>query len=323
MNLEFLAPGRLWWLLAVAGLAGLYIAAQFFRSGTAVRFSNLGLLDKVAPTSGAWKRHLVAGLHLTALVPLVIGLAQPQNTEEVAKERSTIILAIDTSLSMEALDVKPSRIESAKVAATAFVRSIPRGIQVGLVKFSGSAAVVVPPTDEHGEVERAIKSLRLDQGTAIGDAVQTSLDSIESVGKDSSGESPKGVIVLLSDGKTTMGMETLDSIPAAKKAGVPVWTIAYGTEDGFVEADVDGSGVLTRVPVPVDTESLKQLAEATGGQSFQAESANDLNQAYAELGGKIGYDLELVEITWKFIAVGIAGLMCASALSLWWFRRLT
>lgn len=231
---------------AVAGLAGLYIAAQFFRSGTAVRFSNLGLLDKVAPTSGAGSATWWLAF-TTALVPLVIGLAQPQNTEEVAKETlHDHSRGIDTSLSMEALDVKPSRIESVKVAATAFVRSIPRGIQAGLVKFSGSAAVVVPPTDEHGEVERALSrayaSIREPRSETLcrPASIRSNL-----LARTRRVRAPKGVIVLLSDGKTTMGMETLDSIPAAKKAGVPVWTIAYGTEDGFVEADVDGSGVLT------------------------------------------------------------------------------
>jgi Ca-activated chloride channel family protein len=321
MNWSFISPGRLWWLIAVAVLAGAYVAVQFRRSSYAVRFSNLDLLDKVAPKRPGWRRHLVAGGYLLALATLVVAVAQPQAEERVPKERATIILAIDTSLSMQATDVDPTRIDSAKVAAVAFVKSIPAKLQLGLVEFNGNTKLLVPPSTDRGAVTRAIQNLKLDEGTAIGDAVETSLDAIAAVPKDEGGKSAPAVIVLLSDGKTTVGTPTEDSIDPAKTAKVPVFTIAYGTPDGYVEVD-DGTGVTQRVSVPVDQAALANLAQATGGESFEAASSSDLTKVYDRLGSAIGYDDEQREITWKVLAGGLALLMVVGGLSLAWFQRL-
>ena len=322
MNWDFLAPGRLWWLVAVAALAVGYVAMQFRRSTYAVRFSNLDLLDKVAPKNPSWKRHIVAGGYLLALCVLVTAMAQPFAEERVPRERATIMLAIDTSLSMQATDVSPTRIDSAKVAATKFVESIPDKLQVGLVSFNGNTSLLVPPSTDRDAVTRAIDALKLDEGTAIGDAVQTSLDAIEAVPQDEGGNRPPAVIVLLSDGKTTVGTPTEDSIEPAKKADVSVWTIAYGTAAGYVEVDVDGTGNMERVSVPVDYPSLQNLATSTGGQSFEAATTSDLTDVYSKLGSAIGYDTEQREITWKVLAAGLAALVAVGALSLAWFQRL-
>jgi len=321
MSWSFISPERLWWLLAVAVLAAAYVALQFRRSSYAVRFSNLDLLDKVAPKRPGWRRHVVAGGYLLALASLVVAVAQPQAEERVPKERATIILAIDTSLSMQATDVDPTRIDSAKVAAARFVKSIPAKLQLGLVAFNGNTKLLVPPTTDRGSVTRAINGLKLDEGTAIGDAVKTSLDAIAAVPKDEGGKKAPAVIVLLSDGKTTVGTPTEDSIDPAKTAKVPVFTIAYGTPEGYVDVD-DGTGVMQRVNVPVDQQALAGLAEGTGGESFQAASTADLTKVYEKLGSAIGYDKEQREITWKVLAGGLAALMVVGGLSLAWFQRL-
>ena len=160
MNLSFIAPARLWLLLAVAALAALYVVMQFRRKTQAVRFSNLNLLDKVAPSNPGWKRHTIAALYLLAVATMVVGIAQPLANTRVPKERATIMLAIDTSLSMQADDVSPTRIDSAKVAARRFVESIPEKLQVGLVSFNGSTSLVVPPTTDRGAVDAAIGRLQ-------------------------------------------------------------------------------------------------------------------------------------------------------------------
>ena len=322
MSWNFISPGRLWWLLAVLALGGVYIAMQFRRKSYAVRFSNLELLDRVAPGNPSWKRHVIAATYLLALGGLVVAVAQPTSKERVPKERATIILAIDTSISMQANDVSPSRIESAKVAATRFVKSIPEKLQIGLVQFNGSTSVRVPPTSDHEAVVRAINGLELDQGTAIGDAVKASLDAIAAVPPDESGKRPPAVVVLLSDGKTTVGMPTEDAIPLAKKAGISVWTIAYGTTEGFVEVLNEETGMNEMVNVPVDYESLARLASGTDGKSFEAASTDDLEAVYSKLGSAIGYDIEEQEITWKVLAASLAVLVAVGGLSLAWFQRL-
>lgn len=321
MSWTFLAPARLWLLAVVALMAVVYVAVQFRRSTYAVRFSNLDLLDKVAPKRPGWRRHVVAGAYLLALGVLVVAVAQPQGEERVPKERATIILAIDTSLSMQATDVSPTRIDSAKVAATKFVKSIPTKLQLGLVAFNGNTKLLVPPTTDRASVTRAINALKLDEGTAIGDAVKTSLDAIEAVPKDEGGNRAPAVIVLLSDGKTTIGTETADAIPDATAAKVPVFTIAYGTPDGYVDVD-DGSGVTQRVNVPVDQEALDNLATSTGGESFAAASGSDLTKVYEKLGSAIGYDVEKRDVTWKVLFAGLVMLVAVGAMSLAWFQRL-
>lgn len=321
MSLDFLSPNRLWWLLAVAALTAVYIVFQFRRSRNAIAFSNLELLDRIAPRSASWKRHLIAAFHLIAMALGVVAVAQPIGTEKVATEQSTIILAIDTSVSMRATDVAPSRIDSAKEAATAFVDDLPQGIKVGLVSFNGVVSVDVGPTTNLPQVSSAIDRLDLDYGTSIGDAVIKSLAAIDSA-NPATEETPPAAIVLLSDGDTTVGRPTLDAVQPAVDAGVPVYTIAYGTAEGTIEEDDNGDGIPDTVAVPVRPEPLAQLAEETGGTSFEAASEADLSSVYEELGGAFAFEEKQTEISWRFLAPALALLGLSSLLSLWWHQRI-
>lgn len=318
----FLEPERLWLLLVVAALAALYVGLQFTKPRYAVRFSNLELLGAVAPKRPGWRRHLVAALFIGAMAVLVTAFAQPQMTVRVPRERSTIILAIDTSLSMAAEDVAPNRLEAAQQAAKKFVRQLPDRLNVGLVSFAGSAQLLVPPTQDHAQVVSAINGLELDKSTAIGDAVRLSLDVVKDQARGTDGKKPDAAVVLISDGETTIGLPTADAIPLAKKAGVKVSTIAYGTPDGEILVDEDGDGVGQRTRVPVNVEELRNLAEGTGGTAYTAESATDLNKVYQELGSTIGYDEERSDVTFRFVGLGIVVMMIAAGFSLRWFSRL-
>ncbi len=318
----FLEPARLWLLVVVLALVALYIAIQFTRPRYTVRFSNLELLDKVAPKRPGWRRHVTAGLFIAALATLVISFAQPIMTVRVPTERTTIMLAIDTSLSMAAEDVAPNRLEAAQAAAREFVDSLPDRLNVGLVGFAGTAQLLVPPTQDHDDIKLAIAGLELDKATAIGDAVKLSLDVIEDQAQGVDGEDPDAAIVLISDGETTVGLPTEESIPLAVEAGVAVTTIAYGTPDGTIMVDEDGDGVGQLTGVPVNVEELQLLAEGTGGRSFTAETAQDLRQVYDKLGSTIGYEEEPKDVSYRFIAAGLVMLLAAAGCSLRWFSRL-
>jgi Ca-activated chloride channel family protein len=259
---------------------------------------------------------------LLGLAAVVVAMAQPLATDRVPKQRATIMLAIDTSLSMQATDVAPTRIDAAKKAAVAFVNKIPKRLQIGLLSFNGSAQVDVAPTQDRDAVVRAIKALKLDERTAIGSAVTAALQAIAKVPPDENGKKAPAAIVLLSDGMTTQGKTGGQVAPDAKAAGVAVWTIAYGTPEGTVEYTDPETGITEQVGVPVDYEELQSLADGSGGKAFRAESEADLTKVYSQLGDSIGYDTEKVEITWKVIAGALAALFATGALSVLWFQRL-
>lgn len=312
----FLSPGRLWLLLLVAALAVAYVLQQRRKPAYALRFSELDLLASVLPRSAAWKRHVPAVLVLLALAALTTAFAQPTGEVEVPRERATVVVALDVSLSMLADDVSPDRITAAKRSAADFVEGLPDRFDVGLVSFSGRAGVVVPPTRDHAAVAAAVQGLELDEATAIGDAVLASLEAVSSVAVAPGAEPPPARIVLLSDGTNTAGRSLEDAAEQARSQGVPVSTIAYGTPDGTVRV----GGEL--IPVPVDADALERLAESTDGAAFTAESGEELSEVYEDIGGQVGTTTEVREITARFAGIGLALTVAAVAAALAWGARL-
>jgi Ca-activated chloride channel family protein len=253
---------------------------------------------------------------------LVVAFAQPVMTVRVPQERTTVMLAFDTSLSMAAEDVDPNRFIAAQTAAKEFVDQLPDRLNLGLVSFAGTAKLVVPPTQEHDDVKLAIDNLDLDKATAIGDAVALSLDVIADQAAGVEEGTPDAAIVLISDGETTVGLPTEESIPLALEAGVAVSTIAYGTPGGEILVDEDGDGVGQLTPVPVNVDELRLLAEETGGTAYTAESASDLRSVYDQLGSSIGFEEEQEDVAERFVAIGLVLMLVAAGLSLRWFSRL-
>lgn len=314
--MTFLAGQRLWLLLGLVALVGAYLAVQGRRQRYAVRFTNLSLLDSVAPKRPGWRRHVPATAFLLALGLLVTAFARPARPVQVPRERATIVMAVDVSLSMEASDVEPNRITAAKEAATAFVDIVPARLNLGLVAFSGVAQVLVPPTTDHELVKRNLENLFLGPRTAIGEAVFASLSAIASV-PTLPGQTPAPArIILMSDGETTVGRSNEVAALAAVEANVPVSTIAFGTDAGFVE--VEGR----HIPVPVNREALRALAEVTEGTAFEAATAGELRRVYQDIGSSVGYRTEKREVTTWFVGVGLLFALAAAAASLVWFSRL-
>ncbi|MGH9189949.1 MAG: VWA domain-containing protein [Acidimicrobiales bacterium] len=314
--MSFLAAGRLWLLLAVVGLAAAYVVGQVRRKDYAVRFTNLALLDKVAPRRPGWRRHVPAVAMLLALATMVTAFARPARPVRVPRERATVVMAIDVSLSMEAVDVAPRRIDAAVAAATSFVDLVPARINLGLVTFSGVTSVLVAPTKDHSMVKQGLTRMQLGPRTAIGDAVLASLGSIASVPAEAGQGPAPARIVLMSDGETTVGAPNETAAAAANDAHVPVSTIAFGTDAGVV--NVEGG----QVRVPVNHEALRALAEATGGQSFEAATEKELARVYADIGSSVGYTEGRREVTSGFVGLALAFAVAAAAGSLVWFSRL-
>jgi Ca-activated chloride channel family protein len=314
--IRFLEP---WWLLAVVpvlAVAGAYVWRQLRRRAYAMRFTNVDLLRSLAPKGIGVRRHVPAVAVLLSMLTLALGLAKPSLDTKEPLERATVVLAIDVSLSMQATDVAPSRIEAAKSAAKDFVRQLPASFNVGLVAFAKSANVLVSPTKERPAVLQAIDGLQLAEATATGEAVFTSLDAIRSVPADGAAGPPPARIVLLSDGYRTAGRSIEDASNAASAANVPVSTIAFGTDSGTVRI-----GNQTQ-QVPVDRPSLQKLAEITKGIFYEAASRDELRRVYKDMGSSVGYRTKPREITQWYLGVGFVLALAAAALSLVWTSRL-
>lgn len=339
--MTFTSPLILLALLPVAALAVAYLVMQRRRTRYAVRFATLPMLDRVAPTRPRWRRHLATTLVLLALAAFATAAAGPQMRLRVPYEQATVIVAIDVSGSMEARDVPPDRMTAAKEAAVQFVRELPETVQVGVVAFSRDARLVAPVTADRALVENAIGSLQAGGGTAIGEAVFASAEEVLRQAAASAEPSDGGTpapgdggdpgsddggaaaaepiparLVLLSDGYNTVGRSPAESVPAALDAEMPVSTIAYGTPDGVI-----GSGFRTRA-APADQESLRMLADETGGHFYSAESGAELDQVYEDIGSAIGWRTETTLVTTPLVLLGLALALIATALSLRWFSRL-
>jgi Ca-activated chloride channel family protein len=302
----FSAP---WWLLLIAvavALAVGYVIAQRARIRRTMRFTNLALLERVAPRKQGWWRHVPAVLLVLALVVLSVSLAGPTAEQRVPRNRATVMLVIDVSLSMEANDVQPNRLQAAQVAAKQFANGLPSGINLGLVSFAGSATVLVSPTQDHLAVDDAINSLKLAEATATGEAIAASLQAIQSFGHVLAGPSgpPPAAIVLMSDGKETIPQDLNDprgaysQAKAAKTSGVPISTISFGTDHGVV--DIGGE----QVAVPVDDGSLQNVANLSGGSYYRAASAGQLQQVYARLGQQIGFENKKADASRPWLILG-------------------
>jgi Ca-activated chloride channel homolog len=301
-QLAFLAPDRLLILLIIPALILAYIFASLRKNRRGMRFTNTSMLDVVVPKQSQWRRHLAVALSLLSLITLTAAFARPKTQVDVPRERATVVLVIDASQSMQATDVKPTRLDAAKQAAIDFVNNLPEKYNVSVVSIAGASAVLVPPTTAHNTVENAINSIQLQDSTAIGEGIATALRALQQAPKDPNNPNSiaPGAIVLLSDGFNTAGRSPQQAAAEARTAKVPIYTIAYGTENGYV--DLDGK----REQVPVDHQEMKQIAAATNGDYFAAATADQLKKVYQNIGSDVGYEKADREVTARFAGYGLA-----------------
>jgi Ca-activated chloride channel homolog len=330
-------PGLLWALLLLPVALAAYLFAQRRRSRYTVRFTNLDLLANVVSGTPGWRRHLPPAFYLLALAALLVSLARPQALTLVPKEQATIVLVMDVSGSMNATDVEPTRLVSSQRAAISFIEQLPAKFRVGIVSFASTAQTLTRPTTDRMAVYEAVDSLHAEGATAMGDGIERALDvkrpptppstgSAARAAPDPAVQQPAGaeaplVVLLLSDGANTQGRtQPMEAASDAKELGVPVFTIALGTERGMVDVP-DETGNLRRIPVPPDKLTLQKIAETTGARFFAAPSSDDLKEVYRELGSKIGFVREEQEVTVVFAAAGLLFLVAGAAMSLVWFSR--
>jgi Ca-activated chloride channel family protein len=324
----------LWALLLVPVALAAYLFAQRRRSRYTVRFTNLDLLANVVSGTPGWRRHLPPALYLLALATLLTSLARPQALTLVPKEQATLVLVMDVSGSMNATDVQPTRLVAAQRAASSFVEDLPAKFRVGIVSFASTAQTLTRPTTDRAAVYEAIGSLHAEGATAMGDGIERALDvkrpptppptgpgARPAPSPSPGGSEPPLIVLLLSDGANTQGRtQPMQAAADAKALGVPVFTIALGTEQGMVDVP-DETGNLRRIPVPPDKLTLQRIADTTGARFFAAPSDGDLKQVYKELGSKIGFVKEQQEVTVVFAATGLLFLVAGAAMSLVWFSR--
>jgi Ca-activated chloride channel homolog len=314
-------PLALLLLLAVPLAIGGDVLLERRRRAQSAAFAAPALHPNLIGRSPGRLRHLAPVLALVALAALAIGLARPHAMVSVPQEEATVVLAIDTSRSMVAKDVPPSRLAVAQRAVRGFLEKLPEDYRVGMVSFAQSAQTVLPATANRQAAQAALRSLRTGDGTALGEGIARAVQVAQRVPAEE-GKKPPASILVLSDGAQTQGVLTpLQAAERARKLRIPVYTVAFGTENGVVEV-VDDNGFRQRVTVPPDPPTLRRVSQATGGRFYAAPTAAQLEAVYEELGSRIGSVRKEREITAAFAASGAVLLLAAGAASALLFGRL-
>jgi len=281
-----------------------YWAAQRRRRRFAIRYPAVDVLAGVA--GKARGRHLPALLALLSLAALGIALGRPERTIAVEQRQGTVMLVHDTSGSMQATDVAPDRLSAAREAARTLARSLPEEFRLGVVSFNTRVEQVSEPTTDRAQVLRALDALKVQGGTAMGDGLQLGIRAIRTpvIGTDGRPQRLPGAIVLLSDGASTKGSDPRKVAAQAKRFRIPIYAVALGTPNGTLQQK-DGS----TTPVPPDIATLESIARTTGGRSFTAPTARDLEAVYANLGRGLATRKEKQEVTAAFAGGGLALLL--------------
>lgn len=332
--MSFAQPLFLLSLLVVPLAVGLYLLAERRRMRYAVRYTNVDVLASVAG-GRQWRRLVAPLVFLLAVATLCVAVARPSVKILVPDQRATIVLVLDVSGSMAANDVKPTRLAAAQEAVRIFLKKVPSSVKVGLILFAGVPEVATPPTTDHALVEQAVNEAGAEFGDGGGTAIGDALAAAVKLGESSAGiQGSRGLtayhpvatpapastlvtILFLSDGHQTRGeLQPLQGADVAKRAGIPVYTIALGTQGGkitnfpFFGNGAFGGAGLSQALAP-DPRTLHAIATTTGGQFFAATSADKARNAYAKLGSSLGRRPARNEVTFEFV-LGAAVLLLAA-----------
>jgi Ca-activated chloride channel family protein len=317
---SFQTPLMLLALLALPVGLVLYVRGERRARRSRDAFVAPHLMAAVAPRRSRWRRHVPIAFHAVALTALIVGLARPQTTRAVAVEQATVVIATDRSGSMLAKDVTPSRLVAARVAAETFVDAVPKDVRVGALAFNHEPSVLQSPTRDHEAVRSALRTVRAAGSTATGDALAKALEMVRQARASANRASAPAAIVLLSDGKSVRGRDALAVAEEARRAKVPVYTVALGTASGTIESK-SASGATVQRSVPPDPATLRQVAQRTGGRAFAIDNAEELSQVYERLGSRLATEDRKEEVTSLFAGGALLLLFTGIAASVRWFGR--
>jgi Ca-activated chloride channel family protein len=304
---SFASPSYLLALFAVPLAVAAYVLSRRRARRYAVRFPGVPTLAPLLASVSPWRRRAPLALFLAALTVLALALARPHATVAVPREQASVVLVTDVSRSMLATDVDPSRLEAARSAAQRFLDELPDEALVGAVAFSEEPHTIEAPSEDRSAVQAMIDSLSADGGTATGDGLAAALRLVDGHGE----EKVPAAIIMLSDGKATTGRDPLPVARAARRLDVPIYTVALGSRGAIIE--VPGGGLL---PVPPDPETMRRIAELSGGRTFEVDDADELSDIYKQLGSRVATKKEEREVTAAFAGGGILLLLAAAALGL-------
>ena len=344
LQMFFLWPQYLWLMLVLPLLPLAYLWLLRRRGKAALRYSSLAVV-RAAAARRNWRRHVPPALVLLACSLLLLAAARPVARVSLPWARSSIMLAMDVSLSMRVTDVKPTRMAAAQDAARLFLRDLPRDIEVGLVTFAGSSQVAQAATLDRASLVAVIDGLQMQMGTAVGNAIVVCLAELfpdhgidlgeMTFGSKARGRSldqkppPKQVtpvapgsynsaaIILLSDGRRTTGVDTLEAAKMAADRGVRIYAVGLGTVDG-PGATADGMPIYLRLDEP----TLREVARMTGGEYFYAGTAEKLRSVYANLGSRLQVQTRETEVSGLLALAAALSAVMAATLSVLWFGRL-
>ena len=343
--MHFLWPHNLWWMLVLPLLPALYLWLLRRAGKPALTFSSLGVVREAA--GHQWRRHVPPALIFLALALLLLALARPTAPVPLPWAKSTILLAIDISRSMRVDDVKPNRMVAAQEAAKAFLSEVPSRIEVGLITFAGSAQVAQQATIDRPSLVGAIDAIQMQLGTAIGNAIVVCLAELfpdhgidlgemtfgsrrqsRSLDEKPAKSPPKEImpvppgsyesaaIILLSDGRRTTGVDTLEAAKMAADRGVRIYVVGLGTPDGHAAM---GEGMA--MYLQLDEPTLRHVAQMTGGEYHHAGTAEALRSVYQNLGSRLQVSRRDTELTALLALAAAIVLVTGAALSVLWFGR--
>jgi Ca-activated chloride channel homolog len=307
---RFELPLALLGLLAVPLLVATYVRSLGRRRRAVAAFANPSLLPAIAPDQPGWRRHLAPALVLATIVVLLLAAARPEARASVPRERATVMLAIDASLSMDATDVAPTRLRAAEAAIRTFLDELPGRFRVGAVAFAGTARVLSPPSNDRQALTASLSALRTSKGTVVGDGLVQSIATLRA-DRAGAGHVP-AVVLLLSDGNDTGSrVPPLQAAREAEAAGVRVYAVSLGDPDRPAEAK----------PRPPDVAMLRRVAEIGRGRFYPASTGQDLADVWERLGSRISRVIAYRELTFAFVALALLIAAAAAVAGVQLFRR--
>jgi Ca-activated chloride channel family protein len=318
--MSFASPLVLVALLGIPLVVALYVIQQRQRQRSHGLFVAAALTESVAPERPRWRRHVPVIVFAVALTVMILAAARPQLSSARPVSDGAVMLVDDVSGSMQATDVAPSRERAARRAGARFIAAVPTTVQVGVMEFARTPAVLQSPTSDHAAAQAALaRPPRFSGGTAVGEAIQIASNTLHGLPKIGGKRRP-GAIVVISDGASNVGIDPIITARRAAAMHIPVFTVSVGTTHGVVSIRRGASTV--RAPVPVDRRQLAEIARVSGGQAFRAADASGVSAAYERLAARLGTRVVEQEITTDFAGLAIALLLLGGVASLLWFGRL-